>query len=81
MNADSTPEPVPCSPGTLRKAIQIYLEHAYEGPAPAYALRHVPPEGDLDVALWLMSDAVERTPSSAGFAETRSFALRLGSVH
>jgi hypothetical protein len=61
----------------LRRAVELYVRAAYEtGSAPDSG--KLPPEGDFNVASWLMSDAAERTPPDAPIEAVRSFAMRLG---
>jgi hypothetical protein len=66
---------------TIRRAIQVFLDHAYVGPPPDHALRFLPPEENPDICGWLMSDLVERSPSNAPLEDVRSFALRIGCSH
>ena len=77
----------------LRRAVEIYLAHAYPAGPPQRVLPLVPPPG-ADPAEWLMSDAVEREteaaaggggpaaggPDASDPAAVRSFVLRLGNA-
>ena len=76
MMDQSSSSPLP-STDQLRKAMEIYLSYAYEGPPPEPAINLIPPE-DCDAAEWLMSDVSQRDPADAPLANVRSFALRLG---
>lgn len=71
----------PVSPEALRRGIEIFLEHAYEGPPPPRVLKYLPPPGPLDPERYLMSDLVEREPDTDIFGDVRSFLLRLGAWH
>ena len=76
---NSAPTPLVLLPTTdeIRRAIRLYLQHAYgDRPAPA-AGKFQTPE-DFDPPEWLMSDIVERDPANAPIVNVRSFALRLG---
>jgi hypothetical protein len=64
----------------IRQAVQMYMERAYDSaamPGPQ-AKRLLPPDGEFDVALWLMSDTVEKSPPRVPLEQVKSFALRLG---
>ncbi len=76
---DSPEEPV--SPEALRRGIEIFLRHAYEGSPPARVLKLLPPPGPIDPERYLMSDLTEREPDTDVFSEVRSFLLRLGASH
>jgi len=61
----------------VARAVEIYLAKAYEGhPTPASELFQIP--AGADVAAWLMSDLVERSPDASQINQVRSFALRMG---
>lgn len=66
---------------TIRRAIQVFLDHAYGEVPPNHALRFLPPEENHDIGGWLMGDLVERTPPDAPLEDVRSFALRIGCSH
>ena len=61
----------------IRRAVLLYLEHAYDGEPPE-TVRRLIPSADVDPARWLMSDCTERDPADALLEGVRSFALRLG---
>jgi len=69
-------DPLPTA-GQIRLAIERYLHVAYAGQTPESILALLPP-ADFVPAQWLMSDSVERDPSSAPLPAVRSFAVRLG---
>lgn len=62
----------------LRRAIALYLYHAYDNEPPERILQSHPIEDDTDPRQWLMRDQVERDPSDAPLEQVRSFVLRLG---
>jgi hypothetical protein len=62
----------------LRRAVRLFIENAYGDRPPASALRYIPPEGDFDIAGWLMSDLTERVPGGAPFEAVQAFSLRIG---
>lgn len=80
LNPQEPPQD-PISPEALRRAIEIFLEQAYDGRPPPRALKYLPPPGPLDPELFLMSDLVERVPDADLFDEVRSFYLRIGAAH
>ena len=61
----------------VRRAVGLYLDHAYGGEVPQGEKRLIPADG-FDPPAWLMSGVVERDPANAPLANVRSFALRLG---
>jgi hypothetical protein len=63
----------------IRRAIEIYLAHAYPSGPPAATQRLLPP-ASFDPARWLMGDCTERDPADAPLAGVRSFAMRLGNA-
>ena len=67
------------SPAKLRRAIDIYLKHAYERGVPQAVQKLIPPK-DFQPHTWLMSEAIERTPPDAPLEAVRSFAMRLGNT-
>ena len=69
------------APAAIRRAVEIFIEHAHGDRPPPYALKFLPPREDFDVAAWLMSNLSERTPEGASLSRVRSFALRIGSSH
>lgn len=77
MAASSDNPSPPPDARTLRKAVRIYLDHAYPQGAPPAAEGFMPPAG-ADIADWLMGDLVERTAPADPFDRVRSFALRIG---
>ncbi len=68
------------SEADLHKAIDIYLEQAYEGPVPELPRQLLPPDGPFNIADWLMGDMVERDPPDAPLEILRSAAFRLGNT-
>lgn len=67
------------SPEQIRRAIELYLQHAYDGPPPPTTERFLPP-GDFEPCKWLMSGVAERAPDGAPLQGVRSFALRIGNT-
>jgi len=65
------------SAADIRRAVKLYLLHAYGPEPPAAAGKFVPPD-EFDPAEWLMSDLTERDPADAPLESIRSFALRIG---
>jgi len=65
--------------GALRRAVQLFLRHAYPGKAPPSARRFLPGKG-CDLAAWLMSSLTERTPKDAPLEQVKSFDMRIGNV-
>ena len=63
----------------IRRAIELYLTHAYGDDVPA-ATRKLLPGASFDPAEWLMSECAERDPADAPLGRVRSFALRLGNA-
>jgi hypothetical protein len=81
MNKKDDPPPVqPPTPKEIHQALEMYFSHAYPGRAPETVTELLPPEGEFDVAAWMMSDAGERDPSKADLPELRSVAFRLGNM-
>ena len=76
MSGPSDQSPLPAA-SDISRAIDIYLEVAYEGQA-STATASVKPSADGDPRVWLMSDRLERDPPDAPLGGVRSFALRLG---
>lgn len=69
------------TPQELRQAIDIYLQHAYEGSGPPESARPLlPPEGDFDVAEWLSGEMIERDPPQADLDALKTADVRLGNV-
>ncbi len=67
------------TPDEVRRAILLYIEHAYAGAVSSPCDRFMPPE-TFDPAQWLMSEFIDRDPADAPLANVRSFALRLGNT-
>ena len=63
----------------IRRAVEIYLRHAYGSAPPAKALKFIPPDSFMP-AEWLMSGIAEREPAGAPLDEVRSFSLRIGNA-
>ena len=63
----------------IRRAVELYLRHAYPSGVPEAIAGRIPPEV-FDPAEWLMSESVERDPPDAPLGSVRSFAMRLGNV-
>ncbi len=73
--------PVCPSTSDIATLLRLYLEFAYEGNTPEpIAQKATPPQLDVDVEAWLMSDVTERTPPNVPIEDVRSFALRLGNA-
>lgn len=70
----------PATGEMLRRAVGIFIEHAYGPAAPEELDKFVLPE-DLAADEWLMSDVTERTPPDATVEHVRSFAMRIGNRH
>ena len=70
------PEQLPTA-DQIRRAIELYLSKAYDGPPPPSVQQLLPPER-FETAAYLMSDSAERTPDTDNIQKVRSFALRLG---
>jgi len=79
MNEPRNEDVVLPAPEQIRRAIELYLQHAYEGAAPEAAERFLPPAGFVPRE-WLMSDVAERAPDGAPLEDVRSFALRIGNA-
>jgi len=79
MNEQAKEDVVLPSPEQIRQAVELYLQHAYSGQAPAAAERFLPP-ADFDPREWLMGDVAERAPDGATLEAVRSFALRIGNT-
>lgn len=78
LGTERTP-PLP-SGDEIRRAVCLYLKHAYgAGDVPPAAQRLIPP-ASFRPEDWLMSDLIERDPASAPLPVVRSFALRLGNA-
>jgi len=67
------------SAADIRRAVRLYLSHAYGPKPPAAAVKFVPPKR-FDPAKWLMGDLIERDPADAPLENVRSFALRIGNA-
>jgi len=63
----------------IRRAVELYLEHAFPVGAGAAAQKFIPPQG-FDPSDWLMSGIIEREPADERFEEVHSFALRIGNM-
>jgi len=81
MAEPTSPILPPSFHGELRRAVKLFIEHAYGSSPSPHALACLPPEGEYDPEAWLMSDRTERTPATAPFGEVRDFALRIGCRH
>ena len=68
------------TPGQIKRAIGIYLQHAYEADLPGSAGKLLPPDS-FEPRQWLMSGLIERDPPDSPLEQVRSFALRLGNSH
>lgn len=68
------------TPDQLHCAIDIYLDHAYEGNLPEASREYLPEKGEFDVAEWIMGEMVERDPPSAPLEIVRSATFRLGNT-
>ncbi len=79
MNVDNVNSSGLPSGGDIRRAVELYLVHAYPSGAPEAIADRIPPEA-FDPAEWLMSESVERDPPDAPLGSVRSFAIRLGNV-
>ncbi|MCE5276496.1 MAG: hypothetical protein ABFD92_10240 [Planctomycetaceae bacterium] len=76
-NEAAAPAPQLPPPAVIRRAVDIYLTHAYNGSAPAAVADLVPP-AEFDPPQWLSRSVVEPVPVNAPLEQVRSFALRLG---
>jgi hypothetical protein len=65
----------------IRRAIEVYLQHAWEGNDPPEQVQAMlPPPGDFDVAEWLGGEMIERDPPEAGPASLKVADVRLGNL-
>ena len=67
------------TPEQIRRAVELYLQHAYGGTPPPATERFLPP-ADFAPGEWLMGDVAERAPDGAPLQAVRSFALRIGNA-
>jgi hypothetical protein len=69
------------TPQEVRRAAEIYIEHAYEGNGPPEQARaFLPPEGDFDVAEWLAGEMIQRDPPKGDIASLKTADVRLGNA-
>jgi hypothetical protein len=69
-------DPLPTA-AQIRRAIELYLQYAYDASLPPNVLNYIPPK-NFHPRTWLMGPIAERDPPDAPFERVRSFALRLG---
>ncbi|MFA6133160.1 MAG: hypothetical protein WC869_03975 [Phycisphaerae bacterium] len=77
MNGEPKSENLLPTGGQLRRAIEIYLQYAYDKPPRAMLAKFIPPEG-FEPIQWLMGPNIERDPPDAPAESVRSFVLRMG---
>ena len=63
----------------IRRAVELYMEHAYPAGVAEAARKFIPPE-EFEPLDWLMNGPAEHEPADARPEEIRSFALRMGNM-